>query len=89
MYQEIVHRYVAIDRRPTISDCFALLDDMTSLIYPIERSDVDRARAICLLQRRLSSRDCLHLAVMERFGIRRVLTLDRSFDLWPGVTCLP
>jgi predicted nucleic acid-binding protein len=89
VYQEIVHRYVAIDRRPAIADCFRLLDAMTRRVYPITRQDVDRAEAICLLQRQLSSRDCLHLAIMERFGVRRVLTWDRDFGLWPGITCFP
>jgi predicted nucleic acid-binding protein len=89
VYQEIVHRYVAIDRRQAIGDCFRLLDSLVRHVHPITRQDVDRAAAICSLQRRLSSRDGLHVAIMERFGVQRILTCDGDFELWPGIRCLP
>jgi uncharacterized protein len=89
VYQEVIHRYVAIDRRDAVGDCFALLDDLVEQVYPITREDVEAARAIAAGQRRLSGRDCLHLAVMERYGVTRVLTCDRDFGLRPGITCLP
>lgn len=89
VYQEVVHRFVAIDRRPAISDCFRLLDTMVREVYPITKEDVERAWAVCSAQRRLSGRDCLHIAVMERFDIRRIVTCDRDFEFWPGISCLP
>lgn len=89
VFQEIVHRYVAIDRRGAIADCFALLDQLVERTWPITREDVDAAHAVALSQRALSGRNCLHLAVMERHGVTRVLTCDRGFALRPGVTCLP
>lgn len=89
VFQEIVHRYVAIDRRPAIADAFDFLDGLVDRTYPITREDVEQARAIALRQRRLSGRDCLHVAVMERQGIERVLTLDGDFDLWPGIERVP
>ena len=89
VYEEVIHRYVAIDRRAAIADCFALLDDLVEQVYPITREDADAAHAIAASQRRLSGRDCLHLAVMERYGVRRVLTCDRDFELRPGVVCVP
>jgi predicted nucleic acid-binding protein len=89
VYQEIIHRFVAIDRRRAILDCFRLLDALVREVHPITRQDVDRAREVCTLQGRLSGRDCLHIAVMERFGLRRVLSCDRDFELWPGMSCFP
>jgi predicted nucleic acid-binding protein len=89
VYQEVIHRYVAIDRRLAIADCFALLDDLVQEVYPITRADVQQARTVAERQHRLSGRDCLHLAVMERHSITRILTFDEGFDLWPGVTRLP
>ena len=89
VYQEVIHRYVAIDRRPAIDDCFALLDDLVQEVYPITRADVLQARTISQRQHRLSGRDCLHVAVMERRSIAQILSFDAAFDLWPGLTRLP
>jgi predicted nucleic acid-binding protein len=58
-------------------------------VFPIQRRDVERAREIAEAQRRLSARDCLHIAVMEAQRIDRVLTVDGDLGLWPGITCLP
>lgn len=89
VYQEVIHRYVAIDRREAIGDCFALLDSLVQRVFPITREDAEQAREIASAQRRLSGRDCLHLAVMERHGLDHILTLDEGFDYWPGITRLP
>ena len=32
-----------------------------------------------------SARDAVHIAVMERRGIRSILTFDGDFDRWPGL----
>ena len=32
-----------------------------------------------------SARDALHVAVMERHGIERVMTFDRGYDGVPGI----
>lgn len=89
VYQEVIHRYVAIDRRQAIGDCFSLLDTLVQRVFPITREDTERAREITTAQRRLSGRDCLHVAVMERYGLDQILTLDQGFDFWPGITRLP
>jgi predicted nucleic acid-binding protein len=89
VYQEVIHRYIAINRREAIASCFALLDDLVAHVYPITRADTDAALAIASRQQRLSGRDCLHLAIMERYGAARILTCDRDFEMWPGIICLP
>jgi hypothetical protein len=89
VYQEVIHRYVAIDRREAITDGFRLLDDLVEHVYPITHEDTETARSIALQQRCLSGRDCLHLAIMERYGLRRILSCDRNFDLRPGIIRLP
>jgi predicted nucleic acid-binding protein len=33
----------------------------------------------------LSARDALHIAIMERHGIRSIMSFDRDFDRWPGL----
>lgn len=89
VYQECVHRYVALDRREAISDCFALLDGLVDQVYPITREDVVEASRIATLQRRLSGRDSLHLAVMEHYEIGRIFSFDLDFDSWPGIRRVP
>jgi len=33
----------------------------------------------------MSARGALHIAVMERHGIRSILSFDADFDRWPGL----
>lgn len=89
VYQEVIHRYIAINRRPAIDDCFSLLDDLVQQVYPITREDTDRARGIAHREHRLSGRDCLHIAVMERCGVSRIWTADTDFDFWTDITRIP
>jgi predicted nucleic acid-binding protein len=36
----------------------------------------------------LSARDAVHVAVMQRHGIERIMTFDRGFDAHPGIARL-
>ena len=64
--QEILHRYVAVDRRDAIQPAFDALLGVVDQVFPVDASAVDRAKAIVLARKRLSARDALHLAVMDR-----------------------
>jgi predicted nucleic acid-binding protein len=83
--QEILHRYVAIDRRDAIQPAFDALLGVVDEVLHIERSDVLKARDVVLGFPWLSARDAIHIAVMERHGIERVLSFDKGFDAYPGV----
>lgn len=82
--QEILHRYVAINRRDAIEPATAALLGVVDEVFPVERTDVERARQI-VLGTRLSARDAVHLAIMQRRGIDRILTFDRAFDKIEGI----
>ena len=84
--QEILHRYVAIQRRAAIQPAFELLLGVVDEVFAVAGRDVLRAREIVLSTERLSARDAIHLAVMEHHEVERVLTFDRAFDGFPGVT---
>jgi predicted nucleic acid-binding protein len=86
--QEILHRYVAIERRDAIQPAFDAILGVVDDVFPVEMPDVERAKAIVLGWARLSARDALHLATMERQGITRILSFDTGFDGFPGVTRL-
>ena len=86
--QEILHRYVAIDRRDAIQPAFDALLGFVDEVLPVNQAAAVRAKEIVLGYRRLSARDAVHLAVMELHGIDRILTFDSGFDGFPGVTRL-
>ena len=84
--QEILHRYVAIDRRDAIQPAFDALLKIIDEVLPVDRTAVERAKDIVMGNRRLSARDALHIAVMEENGIERILSFDSGFDGFPGIT---
>jgi len=86
--QEILHRYVAIDRRDAIQPAFDALLGIVDEVFPVDTRAVERAKAIVLGQRGLSSRDALHLAVMSLQGVDRIVSFDAGFDEVPGITRL-
>jgi hypothetical protein len=86
--QEILHRYVAINRRDAIQPAFDALLGVVDEVLGVERRDVERARALVLGNPALSARDALHAAVMERERITRILSFDTGFDDLPGITRL-
>ena len=83
--QEILHRYVAIGKREAIGPAFQLLLDVVDEVLAIEKADVLRAGEIVQNRALLSARDSVHIAVMERHGIRSILSFDGDFDRWPGL----
>ncbi|MGA8182571.1 MAG: type II toxin-antitoxin system VapC family toxin [Terriglobia bacterium] len=86
--QEILHRYVAINRRDAIQPAFDALLGIVDQVLDVNLTAVERARAIVLGHPRLSARDALHLAVMEQHGIEQILSFDTGFDGFPGIVRL-
>jgi len=86
--QEILHRYVAIDRRDAIQPGFDAILGVVDEVLAITIADVEGAKTIVLGKQRLSARDALHAAVMERERIRRIMSFDSGFDGLPGITRL-
>jgi predicted nucleic acid-binding protein len=83
--QEILHRYVSIRRREAITPTLRVLLDLVDEVFPMEQADVLRASEIVQHPAMLSARDALHIAVMERHGVKRILSFDADFDRWPGI----
>lgn len=83
--QEILHRYVAINRRDAIAPALDALLGVVDEVLPIEQRDALRARDVVLGFPGISARDALHVAVMQRHRITRILTFDRGFDAVPGI----
>lgn len=83
--QEILHRYTAINKREAIGPAFQVTLDIVDEVIPIEKAEVLRAAEIAQNRALMSARDAVHIAVMERHGIRSILSFDADFDRWPGL----
>ena len=85
VFQELLHRYTAIGRRDAIQPAFDALLGVVDEVLSVEVADALRAKDIVLGSERISARDAIHLAVMEREGVDTILSFDRGFDGFPGV----
>jgi predicted nucleic acid-binding protein len=83
--QEILHRYVAIDRKEAIQPACDAILAVVDEVFSVELVHVLRARDMVLGRVRMSARDALHVAVMEQHRIDTILTFDRGFDRHPGI----
>jgi predicted nucleic acid-binding protein len=83
--QEILHRYVAIGRKEAIMPALSALLGLVDEVFPIELRDIERAKDILLATQRLSARDALHIATMERHQVMTIMTFDSGFDGFPGI----
>jgi uncharacterized protein len=83
--QEILRRYVAINRRDAIQPAFDALLGIVDEVFSVDQGITERAKEIVLGYRQLSARDAVHLAVMKRHGIEQILSFDSGFDRFPGV----
>jgi predicted nucleic acid-binding protein len=87
--QEILHRYVAINRRDAIDPALDALLAVVDEIHPVDVEAVLAARRLLQRVDGLSARDAVHLAVMRRHGIDDILTFDTGFDAITGLRRRP
>ena len=85
VYQEILHRYTAIQRPDAIDAAFESLDGIADDILAFGMSEIRSARALLGSVAGLSARDALHVAVMQKAGASRILSFDSGFDACPGI----
>jgi len=83
--QEILHRYVAIQRRDAIQPAFDALLGVVDEVFVIQREDVEGAKKVIDGIAGISARDALHVAVMERREVKRIMSFDDGFDRIPGM----
>jgi predicted nucleic acid-binding protein len=89
VFREILHRYLAIDRRDAIEPAFELLRAVVDDVLAVEERDVFLAKDLLHAHPQLSARDALHAAVMRRREIAEIVSFDRGFDAVTGITRLP
>ena len=84
--QEILHRYISINRREVIQPAFDALLALVDAVLAVDQEAVLEAKQIVQGYPKLSARDALHLAVMRLHGIDRILSFDSGFDGIRGIT---
>ena len=85
VYQEILHRYQATRRLAAVESAFEALDELASEVFTFTRDDVLEARNILDSAPQFSARDAIHLAIMQRAGVTRILSFDRGYDAFPAI----
>jgi uncharacterized protein len=85
VFQEILHRYISMNRRDAIGPTIQALLDIVDDVFAVEKSDVLRAAEIVQNRASFSARDAVHIAVMEHHGVQSILSFDADFDRWPGL----
>ena len=89
VFQEILHRYLSIDRREKIEPAFEALRAIVDDVLPVEEADVFAAKDIVHAHMGCSARDALHVAVMRRRQITEILSFDSAFDEITAIRRLP
>lgn len=85
VFQEILHRYGRLGDRRHLAAAYEALEALVSRTHDVTKADVDAARSLAGHATTISSRDCLHLAIMRRIGCDRIWTHDRGFDDAPSI----
>ena len=86
VYQEILHRYLSDGRLHDVGDAFDALDSLVgACVFAISIDHTRSARELLRSVAGISARDAIHVAVMRREGITRILSFDQNLDNCPGI----
>ena len=85
VFQEILHRYTAIDRQQAIAPAFDLLHGIVDQIFAFGMPEVTEARKLLETIDSVSARDALHIAILRSQGGNRIFSFDRGFDAVAGI----
>lgn len=79
--QELLHRYLALRMWPQGHEVFRrFVELMRERVEAVTAADVERAAGLADAYPELGGRDLLHTAVMQRLGVRRLISADTGFD---------
>ena len=84
--QELIHRYHSIRLWQTghrVFDEFSAI--MAGRIEPMLPQDAQLAANLADAYPSLDARDLIHLAIMQRLGVTRIVTTDGGFKDLPGI----
>jgi hypothetical protein len=82
VFQEILHRYRAINRLDAVQPAFDALFSVVDEVFSVNPEDIVRAKDILLANPVISARDAVHAAVMKNRGIEEIFSFDTGFDVF-------
>ena len=85
VFQEILHRYSAIERREAIEPAFTLLHGIVDRVFDFGMPEVMAAKELLATVDGISARDALHVIIMKAAGTTQILSFDNGFDAIAGV----
>ena len=84
--QEIIHYYLSNNRWVEGRGIFReFVETMRGSIEPVHPDDAILAAELASQDLRVGGHDLIHVAVMRRLGITRIISADRDFDRIDGV----
>jgi uncharacterized protein len=83
--QEILYRYMALDRVDLALSVYDLFVDVCPVVLPVTLADTDRARDLLPESPGLSVRDAIHAAVMLNSEVAEIASFDAGFDRVLGI----
>ena len=75
--QELLYCYLPVGRIRHLEAAMSLVNDALAEVWPLEKGDVDKARALYRRHPELQARDLCYLASCQRRGISTIMTFDR------------
>ena len=85
VFQEILHRYTAIERREAIEPAFTALNGIIDRVFDFGMPEVIAAKELLATVDGISARDALHVVIMRAAGATQILSFDKGFDHIAGV----
>ncbi len=81
VFQELLHRYLALRIWEEMQPLFAgLADLMSGRTEAMLAEDVEHAAQLATTYPALSARDLIHVAVIQRVGATHIVSADTDFD---------
>ena len=85
VYQELLHLYsVALSFNMT-DVAFEKLDSIVDKVFTFGLPEIHAAKELNFAFPNISARNALHIAVMRREGITRILSFEHRLDDCPGI----
>jgi len=85
---EILQRQTDVGCPEAIEPTIELLLGVADDVLAVDEADVIRAKEMLYGPERLSPKNCLHLAVMERHGVTQIMSFDTGYDRYTAVSRL-
>lgn len=78
--QEILHRYLALNRWPDGKKVYELARKLFPEVLAITAEVMDQAKKLADVDPSLSARDAVHAAVVSSYRLEGICTFDSDFD---------